>query len=71
LDVKSSEQILIELVNEGVLDMIFAVECQSTEERHQVIVNGIDELTRLGQCEYCGCEYDFENVKVGFKRKRQ
>lgn len=71
LDVTSAERILAELVNEGVLEMIFAVSCKNEEEGHTVLFNGFDELYQNQDktCPYCESEMNFEDIRVGFKRR--
>lgn len=72
LDVKSAEQILIELVNEGILEMIFAVNCKNEEEQHVVLYDNVESLyqSQNKHCQYCDSSMDFKNVRVGFKRKQ-
>ncbi|MGC5773597.1 hypothetical protein J4O75_14725 [Paenibacillus pabuli] len=69
LDAMSAELILVELVNEGILEMVFAVDCMNNEESHVRILYDIEEL-KEHVCPYCGEKMDFNNIRVGFRRKR-
>lgn len=72
LDVKSAEQVLIELVNEGILQMIFAVNCSNEDEQHVLLFENVESLyqSQNKHCPYCESLMDFKNVRVGFKRKQ-
>jgi len=71
MDAKSAEDILIELVSEGILNMIVAVECED-EESHIHLYDSLEEYAKAPQeCSECGARMDFSNAKVGFKRSLQ
>ncbi len=71
LDVQSAEQVLIELVNEGILQMIFAVGCTNDEEQHVTFFEDAESFykSQKDHCVYCDSKLDYKNVRVGFKRK--
>lgn len=74
LDIKSAERILVELVNDGILDMIFAVECKGDDgERHTVLFENVEDLSEAfkKKCPSCEADMDFDNIRVGFKRKNK
>jgi len=72
MDIKSAEEILIDLVNEGVLSMIIAVECENEDHPHQFLFHSLDEYAVASSiCPECSAPMNFSNVKVGFRRVYQ
>ncbi|MGW9531127.1 hypothetical protein ACWHAM_26155 [Paenibacillus terrae] len=72
LDIKSAEMILVELVNEGILEMVFAVSCKNEDDAHVSLFYGLESLykSKAKFCPYCDIGMDFDNIRVGFKRKK-
>lgn len=71
LDIDTAESLLIDLFNEGILQVVIVVECSNEEYSHHILLYSFDEYynyERDGKCPECGAALEFKKAKVGFRK---
>ncbi|ETB72601.1 hypothetical protein A943_04190 [Bacillus sp. CPSM8] len=78
LTFEKSQDILISMVNKGLLDVVIYVPCSEDEEDHPYLIfTSLKDYFKASfkenehNCSFCECHYDFHKAIVAFKRPKK